>query len=756
MAVSRKPVVFDETQNQHRAAIPGVDDLDGDFVKISTDKGNSLQLGEDGGLFVDVSKGGGISDVATLISSEQPNSLQKSSVDNRLRVPVVTPASFVSGDVPNALKMGTDNKLLVQNLPANTMVSDDPNNLLSVGTDSKLFARQPVAGDFVSGDAGNRLGVGANDPRLFVAKTPAQEYVSENANNAITVGTDNKLYAKMLNAAGMVSAEDGNDLLVGTDGKLFISVQDKVTIDGTDTILTKSIAGIKGNVSLNYVSSTRTVQLIGKGNAVISSIQLPETAVLENAGVVTDPAGQPAGTYLALTFTTTTTGSETVYVNMDRFITVYTAGDASVDVTNFQIRARLDPNSALNLGENGIGLTITGLISADAGNELSAGVDGKLRVTHKPLSEYISGNEGNVLTVGSDNKYFVPTPEISRDNLQTGGGLTVDGDGNLLVQVGDLIAVSTGSAPNLITVNGNKLLVLPASAVSTAAGNFLTTASDGKLYVGGDNLISGNANNALVKGTDNKLFVPQASIPTAGAATATVNGPNAGVITLAADTNTTSRNLAATPAGVAAQIAPVAAAVAQAGKVETVNHIAADTDKNVQTTFSVTQAQFNSMKAAGTLVREAMYIITDGSGYDNYTVDVNAVGTTIALRDSAGNLRVAGLEKAAGTPIDYRGAFPSGEKVNMTLPASGGTITTPGDGWMLMIGNNVADSLGLVNLGYLTGVDDERIASQGNAYSTNTASVAMLPVKRGFTVYTSYFGVKNIGLWFVPASGGGV
>lgn len=34
MAVSRKPVVFDETQNQHRAAIPGVDDLDGDFVKI--------------------------------------------------------------------------------------------------------------------------------------------------------------------------------------------------------------------------------------------------------------------------------------------------------------------------------------------------------------------------------------------------------------------------------------------------------------------------------------------------------------------------------------------------------------------------------------------------------------------------------------------------------------------------------------------------------------------------------------------------
>lgn len=755
MAVSRKPVVFDETQNQHRAAIPGVDDLDGDFVKISTDKGNSLQLGEDGGLFVDVSKGGGISDVATLISSEQPNSLQKSSVDNRLRVPVVTPASFVSGDVPNALKMGTDNKLLVQNLPANTMVSDDPNNLLSVGTDSKLFARQPVAGDFVSGDAGNRLGVGANDPRLFVAKTPAQEYVSENANNAITVGTDNKLYAKMLNAAGMVSAEDGNDLLVGTDGKLFISVQDKVTIDGTDTILTKSIAGIKGNVSLNYVSSTRTVQLIGKGNAVISSIQLPETAVLENAGVVTDPAGQPAGTYLALTFTTTT-GSETVYVNMDRFITVYTAGDASVDVTNFQIRARLDPNSALNLGENGIGLTITGLISADAGNELSAGVDGKLRVTHKPLSEYISGNEGNVLTVGSDNKYFVPTPEISRDNLQTGGGLTVDGDGNLLVQVGDLIAASTGSAPNLITVNGNKLLVLPASAVSTVAGNFLTTASDGKLYVGGDNLISGNANNALVKGTDNKLFVPQASIPTAGAATATVNGPNAGVITLAADTNTTSRNLAATPAGVAAQIAPVAAAVAQAGKVETVNHIAADTDKNVQTTFSVTQAQFNSMKAAGTLVREAMYIITDGSGYDNYTVDVNAAGTTIALRNPAGNLRAAGLEKAAGTPIDYRGAFPSGEKVSMTLPASGGTITTPGDGWMLMIGHNVAASLGLVNLGYLTGVDDERIASQGNAYSTDTASVAMLPVKRGFTVYTSYFGVKNIGLWFVPASGGGV
>lgn len=92
----------------------------------------------------------------------------------------------------------------------------------------------------------------------------------------------------------------------------------------------------------------------------------------------------------------------------------------------------------------------------------------------------------------------------------------------------------------------------------------------------------------------------------------------------------------------------------------------------------------------------------------------------------------------------------------MNLPTSSSTITAPGDGWILIVGSNITTTLGLVNLGYSTGVDGVRIVAQGNAYSTDTASVAMLPVKSGFIVGVSYYGVKNIGLWFVPASGGGV
>jgi hypothetical protein len=54
------------------------------------------------------------------------------------------------------------------------------------------------------------------------------------------------------------------------------------------------------------------------------------------------------------------------------------------------------------------------------------------------------------------------------------------------------------------------------------------------------------------------------TVPAATAATATANG-TAGKVALAADNNTTARNLAATPAGVAAQVAVVKTAVTPGG-----------------------------------------------------------------------------------------------------------------------------------------------------------------------------------------------
>jgi hypothetical protein len=62
----------------------------------------------------------------------------------------------------------------------------------------------------------------------------------------------------------------------------------------------------------------------------------------------------------------------------------------------------------------------------------------------------------------------------------------------------------------------------------------------------------------------NKDYVDEAvgdiTIPTATAATATTDGTTAGIVKLAADSNTTSRITAATPAGVAAQVSNAAAA----------------------------------------------------------------------------------------------------------------------------------------------------------------------------------------------------
>ncbi len=372
MAIMKKALVLDTSANQHRELIEGAEVLTGSTIQISSDDGNILSVGTDGGLLASSGGGGGIN-----------------------------PEDLISTDSPNLIK---------------------------IGSDGALFAKTPQSTDFISSQTGNQLVLASLDQKLFVGNPVESSLISTNVNNAITTGSDGKLFSPKVDGSSLISTAGGNNLHTTSDGGLYISVTDSILIDNTDQVLTKNTLGIKGNVSLNYLPNSRTVQLLGKNDTLISSIVLPEAAVLEGARTETNPSGHDPGTYLILTFTTST-GPEDVYINMDAFITIYTAGDNSIDITGFQVRVKLDPNAPFAIGANGIQIVYTGLVSSDSGNLLQVGSDGKLKAIEPAPAGRISSNENNILVLGTDGKYFVPATVVPGPSTQV--PLVASGSGSV-------------------------------------------------------------------------------------------------------------------------------------------------------------------------------------------------------------------------------------------------------------------------------------------------------------------------------------
>jgi hypothetical protein len=76
--------------------------------------------------------------------------------------------------------------------------------------------------------------------------------------------------------------------------------------------------------------------------------------LLKASGIVDDPAGQPAGKYLTLTFDTGEE-DETVYISIDSLVDAYTSGNSAIEVTSDnKISLKVDPASPLSVGPNGL------------------------------------------------------------------------------------------------------------------------------------------------------------------------------------------------------------------------------------------------------------------------------------------------------------------------------------------------------------------------------------------------------------------
>ena len=389
--VAYSPIVYDSTAKAHIILATG-QPIDPSHIMVSSENGNLLKNVSDG---LSVSLDG--------VVSSAPDNLLKV-IDGKLVVTLEgDTGGIISADNGNYLRYGLDKGAF---LDGNDVLSNGGENLLYIdSTDGKVMLTRKSLKDagfvdgegihVVSSDTGNLI-VSGSDGGAFLNEARVPTGVSSDANNVLVRGSDGKPYlsssAITINPSDIVSTSGNNALTTGTDGKLYVrTVNASGLVDGNDKVLVISNDGSTVSTVLNmsYNQTTGLLSLLGKnGQTVATATVQASGSVLESAAIVTNPSGQPAGTYLALTFRLADGTLSTVYADLSALANVYSAG-AGIDITNYVISAKLDANGGLKSTANGLAID---------GNAAAPAI----------APDMLSSDSGNLISLGSDNLLYVP------------------------------------------------------------------------------------------------------------------------------------------------------------------------------------------------------------------------------------------------------------------------------------------------------------------------------------------------------------
>ena len=148
-----------------------------------------------------------------------------------------------------------------------------------------------------------------------------------------------------------ITSKDGTIEVTGNSAVKNIEIK----INANDKILSTSNNGILSNLSINYNSSTGELSLLGKNNQEIGKVNLEISSFLENAEIITNPSGQPEGTYLVLTFKKASGDGNKIYINVNTLADIYTSGNRAIEIgSDNKISLKIDINSKLGIDEEGL------------------------------------------------------------------------------------------------------------------------------------------------------------------------------------------------------------------------------------------------------------------------------------------------------------------------------------------------------------------------------------------------------------------
>lgn len=325
---------------------------------------------------------------------------------------------LLSKDAGNAAILGADKLVYVPAAKSSDLISADAGNIIVTGTDSKLFAdasgvvaaivadpaaqtalgnvmaddvvtaiialpaQQAALADAIYDDVVTEI-VGDAAQQTALAGALADDILSKDAGNVAVLGTDKLVYVAPGAAPTIVSADAGNEISKGTDGGAFYVMPD------TD---------LSNKAGVNDVVVSITTG---------ASTTLP-AATATDAGVMTAadkakldgiPASAVPSTRLVATGAGLSGGGD---LSADRTIIVAANG---IDNTMLADMAANTIKGAVGAGDPA-DLTpaqvSTMVMSADGGNAIVAGTDGKLYVAPGATPTIVSKDAGNDVVAGTD------------------------------------------------------------------------------------------------------------------------------------------------------------------------------------------------------------------------------------------------------------------------------------------------------------------------------------------------------------------
>lgn len=370
-----KPIVQTQDGKGHQT-LPDGAALDYGFIDnadlVSETAGNLLKTdtaeGQQGKLIVTLAAGLGIVlgtggilsiDADALVSGKDGN-LITSTVDGRLYAHV-EPKSLLSTDENNELTLGSDLKLYLKGAG----ISSDEGNLIKRGVDMGAF----LSAELLIANASTTNVLTSNDKGLLqVDIKDIQErldFAKYSAGSGIKISD-----------AGVISVDYGDGLALRSDGKLIVSYgsgltisrfgelmvdQDAIlTVPADEGMLSYTSGQLTSTIAAAYDSTTGYFTLLGKNGKELSKVLMPGAAqALYTVEQVTNPSGQPAGTYFKYTFKTAT-GESVVFVPVPD-LTAIKAGQG-ISITQDGFTFTIAPK--LKLG-GGIAASAEGLYIAD-------------------------------------------------------------------------------------------------------------------------------------------------------------------------------------------------------------------------------------------------------------------------------------------------------------------------------------------------------------------------------------------------------
>lgn len=177
--------------------------------------------------------------------------------------------------------------------------------------------------------------------------------------DGIIIDGDFLKYIEGNNAAIRVSTKADNKQIV----QLYLNTNDK--------ILKQSPDGLQAFVTIQYNPEDHKLYLYGKDNIVLGTADMPNYLNLKEATIVKDPEGELPGTYVKLTFESST-GDQVIYLAVDDLVDLYESGNKGIDITNNLISLVVDAESPLSIGDNGLTLDLSNYVKKEEGKGLSS------------------------------------------------------------------------------------------------------------------------------------------------------------------------------------------------------------------------------------------------------------------------------------------------------------------------------------------------------------------------------------------------